>query len=114
MEYFFREASRQAEQQPDQGETEEASFRYPGPKPQTRESGVLMIADAVESASRTLTDPTPKRLETLVHNIAMKKLLDGQFDECPLRLTDIHIIEQSLVKSLIGVYHGRIRYPDQK
>lgn len=114
VEYFYREATRQAELQPDQGEAEEAAFRYPGPKPQTREAGVLMIADAVESASRTLTDPTPKRLETLVHNITMKKLLDRQFDECSLRLTEIRMIEQSLVKSLIGVYHGRIRYPDQK
>lgn len=114
VEYFYREAARQAEQQPDQGEAEESAFRYPGPKPQTREAGVLMIADAVESASRTLTDPTPKRLETLVHNITMKKLLDRQFDECSLRLTEIRMIEQSLVKSLIGVYHGRIRYPDQK
>ncbi|RLS58595.1 MAG: HDIG domain-containing protein [Planctomycetota bacterium] len=114
VEYFYREATRQAEQQPDQAETEESSFRYPGPKPQTREAGVLMIADAVESASRTLTDPTPKRLETLVHSITMKKLLDRQFDECSLRLSEIRSIEQSLVKSLIGVYHGRIRYPEAK
>ena len=114
VEYFYHEATRQAEKQPDMGETEESSFRYPGPKPQTREAGVLMIADAVESASRTLTDPTPKRLENLVHAITMKKLLDRQFDECSLRLSDIRIIEQSLVKSLIGVYHGRIRYPDAK
>ncbi len=114
VEYFYHEATRQAELQLDPTETEESSFRYPGPKPQTREAGVLMIADAVESASRTLTDPTPKRLETLVHAITMKKLLDRQFDECSLRLSEIRSIEQSLVKSLIGVYHGRIRYPDAK
>ena len=114
VEYFYHEATRQAESQPDQCETEESSFRYPGPRPQTREAGVLMISDAVESASRTLTDPTPKRLETLVHAITMKKLLDRQFDECSLRLSDIRTVEQSLVKSLIGVYHGRIRYPDAK
>ena len=114
VEYFYHEATRKAEQQLDPEETEESAFRYPGPKPQTREAGVLMIADAVESASRTLTDPTPKRLETLVHAITMKKLLDRQFDECSLRLSDIRLIEQSLVKSLIGVYHGRIRYPDAK
>ncbi len=114
VEYFYHEATRKAEQQLDPEETEESAFRYPGPKPQTREAGVLMIADAVESASRTLTDPTPKRLETLVHAISMKKLLDRQFDECSLRLSDIRLIEQSLVKSLIGVYHGRIRYPDAK
>ena len=114
VEYFYHEATRQAEKQIDPEETEESAFRYPGPKPQTREAGVLMIADAVESASRTLTDPTPKRLETLVHAITMKKLLDRQFDECSLRLSDIRTIEQSLVKSLIGVYHGRIRYPEAK
>ncbi len=114
VEYFYHEATRQAERQIDPEETEESAFRYPGPKPQTREAGVLMIADAVESASRTLTDPTPKRLETLVHAITMKKLLDRQFDECSLRLNEIRIVEQSLVKSLIGVYHGRIRYPDAK
>ncbi len=115
VEYFFREAEKNAENDPDhRTDAEEHSFRYPGPKPQTKEAGVLMIADAVESASRTLEDPTPGRIENLVEKITMKKLMDGQFDECSLRLTDIHQIEQSLVKSLIGIYHGRIRYPDAK
>ena len=70
-----------------------------------------MIADAVESASRTLSEPTPKRIETLVHDITMKRLLDGQFDECSLTLSEIHAVEESLMKSLIGIYHGRIKYP---
>jgi membrane-associated HD superfamily phosphohydrolase len=73
-----------------------------------------MLADAVESASRTLSDPTPKRIENLVHDIAMNRLLDGQFDECSLTLSEIHIIEESLVKSLIGIYHSRIKYPEQR
>jgi cyclic-di-AMP phosphodiesterase PgpH len=115
VEYFFHEAKQLVEASPDhKTDAEEASFRYPGPKPQTREAGVLMLADAVEGASRTLVDPTPKRIETLVHNITMKRLLDGQFDECSLKLSEIRTVEASLVKSLIGIYHGRIRYPDAR
>jgi hypothetical protein len=115
VEYFFREATRKAEGEPDhKTDAEESSFRYPGPKPQTREAGVLMLADAVESASRTLSDPTAKRIEGLVHEITMKRLLDGQFDESSLTLTEIHTIEESLTKSLIGIYHGRIKYPEQR
>ncbi|QDU38480.1 hypothetical protein Mal4_28080 [Maioricimonas rarisocia] len=115
VEYFYHEAAKQAETQPDhRTDAEESSFRYPGPKPQSRETGVLMLSDAVESASRALTDPTPKRIETLVHNITMKRLLDGQFDESSLTLSEIRTIEASLVKSLIGIYHGRIRYPDAR
>ncbi len=83
VEYFFHEAWKDAEKDPDhRTDAEEHSFRYPGPKPQTREAGVLMLADAVESASRTLEEPTPGRIENLVEKITMKKLADGQFDEC--------------------------------
>ncbi len=115
VEYFFHEATRQAEVSPDhKTNAEESAFRYPGPKPQTRETGVMMLADAVESASRTLSDPTPKRLETLVHDIMMKRLLDGQFEECALTLSELRKVEKSLVKSLIGIYHGRIKYPEAR
>lgn len=115
VEYFYHAATRQAEDSPDhKTDAEESSFRYPGPKPQTKEAGVMMIADACESASRTLTDPTPKRLESLVHSLTMKRLLDGQFDECSLTLSEIHTVEKSLVKSLIGIYHGRIKYPEAR
>lgn len=115
VEYFYREATRLADQSADhKADAEEAAFRYPGPKPQSKETGVLMIADAVESASRTLAEPTPKRIESLVRGIALKRLLDGQFDESGLTLTEIHVVEDSLIKSLIGIYHGRIKYPDQK
>lgn len=113
VEYFFREATRLAECTPDhRTDAEESSFRYPGPRPQTKEAGVLMIVDACESACRTLTEPTPKRIESLVSNIVMRRLLDDQFDECPLRMSDIRIIQDSVIKSLIAVYHGRIRYPE--
>ncbi len=115
VEYFYREAARKADEQPDhREEVEESSFRYPGPKPQSREAGVMMLADIVESASRTLTEPTPRRIETLVHELTMKRLLDGQFDESSLTLSEIRTVEQSLVKSLIAIYHGRIKYPQQR
>jgi putative nucleotidyltransferase with HDIG domain len=112
VEYFYRRAQNEAD--PDAPEVEEASFRYPGPKPQTKEGAVLMLADAVESASRALVEPTPSRIEALVHDIAMKRLLDGQFDSCGLTLSELATIEDSLVKSLTAVYHGRIKYPDQR
>jgi putative nucleotidyltransferase with HDIG domain len=115
VEYFFHAATKQAEAQPDHRfNVQESAFRYPGPKPQTREAAVLMVADAVEGASRTLAEPTPKRIETLVHEIAMKRLLDGQFDESSLTLSELAVIEDSLTKSLIGIHHGRIKYPEQK
>ncbi len=115
VEYFFHAATRLAESQPDHRfDVQESAFRYPGPKPQSREAAVLMVADAVEGASRTLAEPTPKRIETLVHEIAMKRLLDGQFDESSLTLSELAVIEDSLTKSLIGIHHGRIKYPEQK
>ncbi|MBI1347187.1 HDIG domain-containing protein [bacterium] len=116
VEFFYRQATKAATALPEERRptVEESAFRYPGPKPQTREAAVMMIADAVESASRTLSEPTPKRIETLVHDLAMKRLLDGQFDECSLTLSELAIVEDSLTKSLIGIYHGRIKYPDQK
>ncbi len=114
VEYFYHRASEQSESNPDGGEVDEHSYRYPGPKPQTKEAAVLMMADAVESAGRSLSDPTPSRIEGLVCDLAMKRLLDGQFDECSLTLQELHRVETSLIKSLSAVYHGRIKYPDQQ
>ena len=73
-----------------------------------------MLADAVESASRTLSDPTPKRIENLVHNITMDRLLDDQLEASTLTLNEVYAIEESLTKSLIAIYHGRIKYPEQR
>lgn len=114
VEYFFRQATRQSESDPDGCEVDEAAFRYPGPRPQTKETAVLMLADAVESASRTLVDPTSSRIESLVREISMKRLLDGQFAECGLTLEELRTLEDSLIKSLTAVYHGRVKYPDQQ
>lgn len=113
VEYFYDQACKDAKEKGDEDEVDEANFRYPGPKPQTKEACVMMLADAVESACRTLTEPAPARIENLVQEISAKKLNDGQFTECPLTLRELHNIEQSLTKSLISVYHSRIKYPEQ-
>ena len=114
VEYFYHRASEQSLADPSNPGVDEQTYRYPGPKPSTRESAVMMLSDAVESASRSLTEPTPARIKSLVHDLAMKRLLDGQFDECGLTLEELKEIERSLVKSLNAVYHGRVKYPDQR
>ncbi len=114
VEYFYRRASAQKEADPNGSEVDESTFRYPGPKPQSKEAGILMLADSVESASRVLVEPAPSRIESLVHEIAMKRLMDGQFDECGLTLKEVNAVKESLVKSLTAVYHGRVKYPDQQ
>ncbi|MCK5000168.1 MAG: HDIG domain-containing protein [Anaerohalosphaera sp.] len=109
IEYFYNEAKKK------QGDKEmpvsESEFRYPGPKPRTKEAAIVMIADGSESATRSLTDQTPTKIETLVHNMAMKRLQDGQLDECDLTLRELHLIEASISKSLAAHHHGRIAYP---
>lgn len=114
VEYFYREAARRCDGNPDAPVAQESSFRYPGPKPQTKEAGILMVADAVESASRTLSEPTPARIDGLVTEMIRKRLEDGQFDECGLTLKQIAEVRESLVKSLNGIYHGRVKYPEQR
>ncbi|MBL8878853.1 MAG: HDIG domain-containing protein [Phycisphaerales bacterium] len=109
VEYFFHAANRARRQ--DEPEISDTEFRYPGPKPQTREVAIVMLADGVESAVRAMQQPTPARIEQLVSSIAQKRLIDGQFDECDLTFRDLETIERSLVKSLCGIYHARIQYP---
>jgi putative nucleotidyltransferase with HDIG domain len=113
VEYFFREAVRLQGPNGVSSAELEATFRYPGPKPRDRENGVVMLADAAESASRALKDPAPSSIRKLVHDLLMKRLLDGQFEESGLTLTELHRIEESLSKSLIALYHGRIKYPEE-
>ncbi len=113
VEYFYREATRRSNGNPDEPAVQESSFRYPGRRPQSKEAGILMLADAVESASRTLSEPTPGRIEGLVSTLVEKRLDDGQFDESGLTLSEIAEIRDSLIKSLIGIYHGRVKYPEQ-
>ncbi len=89
------------------------NYRYPGPKPQTKEAGLVMLADCVEAASRTIPEPTAAKIQGLVHRIINKVFTDGQLDECELTLKDLHQIAQQFNKILTGIYHRRIEYPDQ-
>ncbi len=108
VEYFYEEAKKHS---PAGQAPTEADFRYPGPKPQTKEAAIVMLADAVEGAVRSLREAAPTRIEAVVHNMAMKRLQDGQFDECELTLREMSDIESALSKALAGYYHGRIAYP---
>jgi len=89
----------------------ESEFRYPGPKPKTKEAAIVMLADTVEGAVRSLPEVTPTKIEVVVHNMAMKRLQDGQFDECDLSLRELSQIEAGMSKALAAHYHGRIAYP---
>jgi len=114
VEYFYREAAKRSESSPNREEVSDKDFRYPGPKPQTLEAAVLMLADTVESASRTLVEPTSARIHHLVDAIAAKKMADGQFDECGLTFKQLDQIKKSLVKTLTAIYHARVKYPGQQ
>ena len=109
---FFYKRAKDMED-PDLSLADEKDFRYSGPKPQTKEAGIVMLADAVEAASRTLEDPTPKRIETHVQNVIEQIFLDGQLDECELTLKDLHGIKKSFVAIFIGIFHQRIEYPER-
>jgi putative nucleotidyltransferase with HDIG domain len=112
VEYFYYQACEQSDNQPEAGpRMSDTEFRYPGPKPKSKESAIVMLCDAVESACRAMPEPTANRVETLVHDLALKRLLDGQFDECDLTMRELEMIERSLAKTLLGIYHGRIAYP---
>jgi putative nucleotidyltransferase with HDIG domain len=87
-------------------------FRYPGPKPQTKEIGLVMLADVVEAASRTLENPTPARIQGMVQTLINKIFFDGQLDNCELTLRDLHSIARSFNKILNGIHHHRIEYAE--
>ncbi|HWI55421.1 MAG TPA: HDIG domain-containing protein, partial [Desulfobacteria bacterium] len=87
-------------------------FRYSGPKPQTKEAALVMMADSVEAAVRALQKPTPGRIEGLVRRVIKEKLHDGQLDECDLTFKDLDIIANAFVRVLSGVFHNRVEYPE--
>jgi len=110
VQYFYQAAAQQRKNDSDRA-PDEMEFRYPGPKPHSKEAAILMLADAAESSVRAMNQPTPGHIETQVHNMVTQRLNDGQLDECMLTLKEVHQIEQSLVKSLCSIYHSRIAYP---
>lgn len=107
--YFYQKA-KEAEN-PELAEVREEDYRYPGPKPQTKEAAIVMLADAVEAASKTLSDPTPARIQGMVQRMINSIFVDGQLEECDLTLKDLHQIAQSFVRILSGIYHHRVHYP---
>lgn len=107
---FFYHKAKDTEDS-DQGEVHEEKFRYPGPKPQTKEAAILMLADAVEAASRTIADPTPGRFQALVAKIVNAIVVDGQLRECELTFSELRLIEESFVRILCAIYHRRVEYP---
>lgn len=107
--FFYNKALEAQDEDIDQIETDD--FRYPGPKPQFKEAALVMLADSIEAAARSLDDPTSGRLQSLVKNIIQSKFLDGQLEECNLTLKDLSIIEASFRRVILGVYHQRIDYP---
>jgi putative nucleotidyltransferase with HDIG domain len=112
IEYFYHQAcTRQGQTDAEGPSVPETQYRYAGPKPKSKEIAILMICDAVESAVRAMPEPNATRVENLVHDLTMKRLHDGQFDECDLTFKDLEMIERSLTKTLLGIYHGRIAYP---
>ncbi len=109
IEFFFHEAKKKQDEK--QMPVSETEFRYPGPKPRTKEAAIVMLADTVEGAVRSMTELTPTRIEVIVRNMVMKRLQDGQFDDCDLTLRELSTIEASISKSLAAHHHGRIAYP---
>lgn len=112
MEYFYSKAlqlTEEGEQPPSESE-----FRYPGPRPNTRETGIVMLADSVEAASRSIDQPTPRKLESMVNSIFESRIADNQLDHCPLTFAEINLIKGTLLSMLSGMHHFRVKYPGQE
>jgi cyclic-di-AMP phosphodiesterase PgpH len=108
VEFFFRQAKEQGEN------PSENVYRYPGPRPRSKEAAIVLLADTVEAASRTLEEPSVARLKALVHDLASRKLLDGQFDESGLTLRELSAIEAAFTRILASMFHSRVAYPDAR
>jgi membrane-associated HD superfamily phosphohydrolase len=110
--FFYEKAKEQAEKKGGRSaQVKEEDFRYPGPRPQSKEAGLVMLADITEAASRTLVEPTAARIQGLVQKVINKVFSDGQLDQCGLTLKDLHEIARSFNKTLTGIFHHRIEYP---
>ena len=108
--YFHHKAKEQAEAKGEDPVREE-DYRYPGPKPQTKEAGLILLADAIEASSRTLVDPTPSRIKGHIQNIVRKIYTEGELDESQLTLKDLTLLSDTFHRILTGIFHQRIEYP---
>lgn len=116
--YFYHSAKKNAEAEEAAGAgraqaVQESFFRYPGPRPRSRETAIVMLADTVEAASRTLSTPNAARLSSFTHDLIMEKVLGGQLDECGLTFAELALIEEAFLRVLVTRFHARIRYPGQ-
>jgi putative nucleotidyltransferase with HDIG domain len=109
MTYFYEKAKSCAD--PDLGQVKEEDFRYPGPKPQTREAAIFMLADGVEAAARTLEEPTANRLKEVIRKVTTGIVLDGQLLACELTFADLDKIQAAFLRNLVSMYHHRVDYP---
>jgi len=109
MSYFYDKALKQGAEP-----SSKDKFRYPGPKPQTRETAISMLADAIEAASRTLDEPTPARIDNLIQKIINDRFQSGELDECPLTLRDLAKIREAFSQMLIAAFHQRVAYPTKE
>ncbi len=107
--FFYQKALEKS----DGEEINESSFRYPGPRPKTKEIGIVMLADAIEAASRTLKDPSTSRIRGMVISIVQERFKESELDDCPLTLRELTRIIESFETVLLGTFHARIEYPDQ-
>ncbi len=107
--YFFQKAKRSEDRSVE--EVRESDFRYPGPKPQTREAAIFMLSDSIEAAARTLPDPSPARFKGLIRKIVSDVVLDDQFDQCDLTFSDLEKVSAAFLRTLGSIYHHRIDYP---
>jgi hypothetical protein len=110
--FFYNKAREQNSEGHQQ--VDENDFRYQGPKPQSKEAAIVLLADSVEAASRTLEEPSQTRLRNLAQRIVNHHFIDGQLDECDLSLKDLHIIVESFVRILAAIFHQRISYLGQE
>jgi len=109
--YFYKRALENSDAEQEVGEE---GFRYPGPKPNSKETAVVLLADSVEAATRALKDPTLAKIAENVHKIINNKFIDGQLDECELTLKDIETISTVFIHILSGIYHSRVNYPEER
>lgn len=107
--YFYHKAKNDPEA--DEVGISEDQFRYPGPRPQSKEAALVMLADSIEAASRTVENATPKKLQNVVERIVSRFMSDHQLDECPLTLSEIMVAKQAFSRALVGIYHRRVTYP---